>query len=421
MIREERYDVAVIGAGAAGLCAAAVCAAAGKDTVVVDREDHPGGILRQCIHNGFGLRYFKEELTGPEYAERVAEKAERTGVRFRFGTTVISIRREADNTLCLTALSAAEGVRILRAEAVILAMGCRERNRGNLAVPGSRPAGVFTAGAAQHLLNIEGILPGKKAVIAGSGDIGLIMARRLSWAGIRVEAVVEIMPYPAGLTRNIVQCLNDFHIPLLLEHSIVNILGRERVEAVEIAPLSGGMPVTERKFRIDCDTVLFSVGLIPENELSAEVGVELNPATGGPLVDSNYETSVPGIFACGNVLHVHDLVDFVSEEAEHAAQMVLRRLDGNAPGSGQSPVRVESNLKYVVPNRFLPGCDTRFAFRSLIVCDDGVLEAEQNGKILLSKRFGCVRPAEMLTLELSGSLLKESGELKFRLRKGEEK
>lgn len=420
MIQEEKYEVAVIGAGAAGLCAATVCASAGRNTLVVDREEHPGGILRQCIHSGFGLRYFKEELTGPEYAERVAEKAERAGVRFRFGTTVVSIRREENGMLAITALSAAHGVRIIRADALILAMGCRERSRGNLAVPGSRPAGVFTAGAAQRLLNIEGILPGKKAVIAGSGDIGLIMARRLTWAGIRVEAVVEIMPYPAGLTRNIVQCLDDFHIPLLLEHSLVNILGRGRVEAVEVAPLSRGVPVTERKFRIDCDTVLFSVGLIPENELSAEAGVELNPATGGPLVDSGYETGVPGIFACGNVLHVHDLADFVSEEAEHAARMVLRRLDGSSGGSGQFPVRVESNLKYVVPNRFLPGCGTRFAFRSLIVCDDGVLEAEQNGKILLSKRFSCVRPAEMLTLELPGSLLKEPGELRFRLRKGEE-
>ena len=356
MIQEEKYDVAVIGAGAAGLCAASVCASAGKSTIVIDREDHPGGILRQCIHNGFGLRYFKEELTGPEYAERVAEKAERTGACFRFGTTVISIRREGDGTLCLTALSAAEGVRILRAEAVILAMGCRERNRGNLAVPGSRPAGVFTAGAAQHLLNIEGILPGKKAVIAGSGDIGLIMARRLSWAGIRVEAVVEIMPYPAGLTRNIVQCLNDFHIPLLLEHSLVNILGRERVEAVEVAPLSGGMPVTERKFRIDCDTVLFSVGLIPENELSAEVGVELNPATGGPLVDSNYETSVPGIFACGNVLHVHDLVDYVSQEAANAGKYAAEYLqDFHAEGlsGGETkasvPILTGNGVRYTVP------------------------------------------------------------------------
>ena len=258
MIQEETFDVAVIGAGAAGLAAAAVTAEAGKSTIVIDREDRPGGILRQCIYNGFGLRYFKEELTGPEYAERVTEKAEKAGAHLRLGATVIDLKKETDGTLLLLVLSPKEGVRKIRSRAVILAMGCRERNRGNLAIPGSRPAGVFTAGAAQKLLNMEGILPGKKAVIVGSGDIGLIMARRLRWSGIKVEAVVEIMPYPAGLTRNIVQCLNDFHIPLYLEHSVVNILGRERVEGVEVAPLRDGIPQPDRKFHIDCDTVLFS-------------------------------------------------------------------------------------------------------------------------------------------------------------------
>ena len=421
MIQEETFEVAVIGAGAAGLAAAAVTAAAGKSTLVIDREDRPGGILRQCIHNGFGLRYFKEELTGPEYAERVAEQAEKAGAELRLGATVIELAKEPDGTLLLIVLSPKEGVRKIRARAVILAMGCRERNRGNLAIPGSRPAGVFTAGAAQKLLNIEGILPGKKAVIVGSGDIGLIMARRLRWSGIQVEAVVEIMPYPAGLTRNIVQCLNDFHIPLYLEHSVVNILGRERVEGVEVAPLRDGIPQTDRKFHIDCDTVLFSVGLIPENELSASVGVALNPSTGGPLVDSNYETSVPGIFAGGNVLHVHDLVDFVSEEAEHAAEMAVRRLNGETSAGETSPVTVESNLKYVVPNRFHHGRDTRFAFRSLIVSNNAELEAELNGKIIWKRHYNYIRPAEMLIVDLKAEQLKEQGELLFRLKKGEEK
>lgn len=421
MIQEETFDVAVIGAGAAGLAAATVTAAAGKKTIVIDREDRPGGILRQCIHNGFGLRYFKEELTGPEYAERVAEKAEKAGAELRLGATVIELAKEADGSLLLIALSPKEGVRKIHARAVILAMGCRERNRGNLAIPGSRPAGVFTAGAAQKLLNIEGILPGKKAVIVGSGDIGLIMARRLRWAGIKVEAVVEIMPYPAGLTRNIVQCLNDFEIPLYLEHSVVNILGRERVEGVEVAPLRDGIPQTDRKFHIDCDTVLFSVGLIPENELSSSVGVALNPSTGGPLVDSNYETNVPGIFAGGNVLHVHDLVDFVSEEAEHAAEMAVRRLDGETFAEEASPVKVESNLKYVVPNRFRHGRDTRFAFRSLIVSNNAELEAELNGTIIWKHHYNYIRPAEMLIVDLKAEQLKDCGELVFRLKKGEEK
>ncbi len=419
MIQEETFDVAVIGAGAAGLAAAAVTAEAGKSTIVIDREDRPGGILRQCIHNGFGLRYFKEELTGPEYAERVTEKAEKAGAHLRLGATVIDLKKETDGTLLLLVLSPKEGVRKIRSRAVILAMGCRERNRGNLAIPGSRPAGVFTAGAAQKLLNMEGILPGKKAVIVGSGDIGLIMARRLRWSGIKVEAVVEIMPYPAGLTRNIVQCLNDFGIPLYLEHSVVNILGRERVEGVEVAPLKDGIPQTERKFHIDCDTVLFSVGLIPENELSSSVGVALNPSTGGPLVDSSYETSVPGIFAGGNVLHVHDLVDFVSEEAEHAAQMAVRRLNGETAPDGTFPVKVESNLKYVVPNRYRNAQDTRFAFRSLIVTNDAELEAKQNGKIIWKRHYNYIRPAEMIIVDLKAEQLKEEGELIFRLKKGE--
>lgn len=418
MIQEETFDIAVIGAGAAGLAAAAETASSGKSTIVIDREDHPGGILRQCIHNGFGLRYFKEELTGPEYAERVAEKAKKAGAQFRLGTTVIEFAKEAGGTFQLTALSAKDGVRKIHAGAVILAMGCRERNRGNLAIPGSRPAGVFTAGSAQKLLNLEGILPGRKAVIVGSGDIGLIMARRLRWSGIEVKAVVEIMPYPAGLTRNIVQCLNDFGIPLYLEHSVVNIMGRERVEGVEIAPLSGGVPQTDRKFHIDCDTVLFSVGLIPENELSAGIGVQLNPSTGGPLVDSNYETSIPGVFAGGNVLHVHDLVDFVSEEAENAAKMAVRRLNGDETGTW-SPVKVESNLKYAVPNRFRHGRDTRFAFRSLVVSNDAELEAEQNGEIIWKKHYSYIRPAEMLIVDLKADLLKEPGELIFRLKKGD--
>lgn len=415
MIRRETCDAAVIGAGAAGLAAAAEIAKHPFRTVVIDREDRLGGILRQCIHNGFGLRYFKEELTGPEYADRVAALAENPNTEFKLGTTVSELRKLPDGTFELLLLSAAEGVTYLRTRAIFLGMGCRERNRGNLAIPGSRPAGVFTAGAAQRLLNIEGMLPGKSAVIVGSGDIGLIMARRLRWSGVEVRAVVEIMPYPSGLTRNIVQCLNDFDIPLYLEHGVVNIAGRERVQHVDVAPLEGGIPQLDRQFRIDCDTVLFSVGLIPENELSAQLGVELNSATGGAVVDAALQTSTPGVFAGGNVLHVHDLADFVSEESAEAGRSIARYLAGSLE-SDANPVSVEANLKYVIPNRFNRDRACTFSFRPLIVSDSATLEAELNGRLIWKRTFLWIKPAEMLKIELSAEQLNESGPLVFRLR-----
>ena len=418
MIHHDTCDAAVIGAGAAGLAAASEIAKHSYRTVVVDREELPGGILRQCIHNGFGLRYFKEELTGPEYADRVAAGAESPNTEFRFGTTVGEIRRLPDGTFELLLLSAARGVAYLRARAIFLGMGCRERNRGNLAIPGSRPAGIFTAGEAQRLLNIDGMLPGKRAVIVGSGDIGLIMARRLRWSGVEVAGVVEIMPYPAGLTRNIVQCLNDFDIPLHLEHSVVGIGGMERVEYVDVAPLDDGIPQLDRKFRIDCDTVLFSVGLIPENELSTQLGVELNPATGGAVVDANLQTSIPGVFAGGNVLHVHDLVDFVSEESAEAGRSVVRYLDGSIE-SDTNPASVAANLKYVIPNRFNRGRACTFSFRPLVVADAATLEAELNGKTVWKRKLTWVKPAEMLKAELSAEQLQESGTLVFRLKEEE--
>ncbi len=414
----EEYDIAIIGAGAAGLAAAAETAAAGRPTLVIDREDHPGGILRQCIHNGFGLRYFSEELTGPEYAERVSRRAAEAGAEFALGCTVTELAKCGDGTFELLLLSEAEGVRKIHARAVILAMGCRERNRGNLSIPGTRPAGVFTAGAAQKLLNLEGMLPGRSAVIVGSGDIGLIMARRLRWCGIEVKAVVEIMPHPSGLTRNVVQCLNDFNIPLYLEHSVIRIDGRDRVEGVDVAPLENGAPNPEKQFHIDCDTILFSVGLIPENELAAGIGVELNPATGGAMVDANYETSVPGVFSAGNVLHVHDLVDFVSEEAARAAKTALRRLAGDEPPE-RSRARAGANLKYIVPTWYFPNRKTVFSFRPLIVTNNGELTAEINGRTIWKRRLPFVRPAEMITAELDAALLSESGELTFNLKEGE--
>lgn len=398
-MNERMVDVAVIGAGAAGLAAATVTANAGCSTVVIDREKFPGGILRQCIHNGFGLRYFKEELTGPEYAGRAAGKCLDAGAELWLDHTVSNLKRTDDGLLVLDVLSAETGVTRLTAKAVMLAMGCRERNRGNLAIPGSRPAGVFTAGTAQKLLNSVGVLPGKSAVIVGSGDIGLIMARRLTWCGIKVKAVVEIMPHPSGLTRNIVQCLNDFDIPLYLGHAVVNICGKNRVSGVDIAPLADGIPQDEKTFHIDCDTLLFSVGLIPENELSVTAGVTLDLATGGAKVTSGYETDVPGIFAAGNVLHVHDLVDFVSEEAERAAKGVLQYLKKETTADN-CRAAAGKNLKYVVPGSCRAGEKQLFSFRPLIVTDGGKLTTKCGDDVVFTQRIPFVRPAEMIAVEV---------------------
>ena len=323
-MKRNEYDVAVIGAGAAGLAAAAVTAGAGASTVVIDRDVRPGGVLNQCIHNGFGLHYFKEELTGPEYAARMISRAKESGAVFRIGASVMEISSALpDGRRELSLYSKDSGVEIITARAVILAMGCRERTRGNLATPGSRCAGIYTAGLAQRMLNVEGKLPGTSAVIVGSGDIGLIMARRLTWSGIPVKAAVEIQPKPAGLARNIAQCLEDFGIPLYLSTAVTKISGKDRVESVTIAPLND--PSAERT--IECDTILYSVGLIPENELSRKAGVVLDPKTNGPVVqDGVFETTEKGIFACGNVLHVHGLADQASEEAERCAESVLRSI-----------------------------------------------------------------------------------------------
>jgi len=414
-MKTEQYDVAIIGAGAAGLSASSVTAAAGISTLVIDREATTGGVLRQCIHNGFGLRYFKTELTGPEFADLMTEKALTSGAKLALEQTVTQLKRLDNGRFMLQLLSKADGVRAIEAKAVMLTMGCRERNRGNLSIPGTRPSGVFTAGTTQKLLNIYGYLPGKNAVIVGSGDIGLIMARRLQWCGMSVKGVVEIMPFPSGLTRNIVQCLDDFNIPLWLEHSVVNICGKDRVEGVDIAPLVHGVPDTSRKFHVDCDTLLFSVGLVPEMELAIQAGVELNPATGGAVVDGNYETNVPGIFSAGNVLHVHDLVDFVAEEAERAGHKVLERLQGNRC-DGKAKASVNSNLKYVVPSFYCKDQTTIFAFRPLIVADKCVLTATLGGKEIVRKKLQFIRPAEMISIELPGELLTGS-DIAFDLQK----
>ncbi|MGE5553121.1 MAG: NAD(P)/FAD-dependent oxidoreductase [Betaproteobacteria bacterium] len=345
MIPWTQVDVAIIGAGPAGLAAAIAARQAGAGRVVVlERLGEPGGILPQCIHNGFGLHVFKEELTGPEYAARFVARAQEAGVEFWLNTMVLSLSPDRK----LSALGP-DGLVHLQAGRVVLAMGCRERTGPNILLGGARPAGVFTAGTAQRLVNIEGYLPGREVVVVGSGDIGLIMARRMTLEGALVKAVVELLPYPGGLARNIRQCLEDFGIPLRLAHATLAVEGRRRVTGVVIAPLGGdGHPDTARLERIPCDTVLLSVGLIPENELSRQAGLELDPRTGGPTVNERGETSIPGIFACGNVLQVHDLVDYVTAEATAAGRWAGSGEQSGGAGLALVPA---GNARYVVPQR----------------------------------------------------------------------
>ena len=401
MSSARRYDAVVIGGGSAGMAAALAIREAGLTAAILEREPFLGGILMQCIHSGFGIHEFKEDLTGPEYAERFIGKVVGAGIDSYLDTTVMQIHSEAGRREIL-ACSKRYGVVRLSAGAVVLAMGCRERNRGNIAIAGTRPAGVFTAGLAQRLVNIEGCIPGRRAVIIGSGDIGLIMARRLTMVGCKVLAVVEIQPYPSGLVRNIVQCLNDFSIPLHLGHVVSRISGRDRVESVDVAPLVEGRPDLARGFRLECDTVLLSVGLIPENELSRAAGVPINGDTGGPTVDANLMTGVEGIFACGNVLHVHDLVDFVSEESRRCGERVAVFLRGEAGGAGASELKVRAgaNVRYVVPNACEAGRENVLFFRPMVVKNDALMEVTVDGTVVRRKRYPHVQPSEMIRLAL---------------------
>ncbi len=344
------YDLVVVGAGPAGLAAAHAAWQSGlRHILLVERDKEPGGILNQCIHNGFGLHYFKEELTGPEYAGRFIRLLRETGVELCLDTMVLEITRDRRVHM----VSKADGYRIIAAKSVILAMGCRERTRGAITIPGSRPAGILTAGAAQRYVNMEGYMVGRRVVILGSGDIGLIMARRMTLEGAKVLGCVELMPYAGGLTRNIVQCLDDYHIPLYLSHTIIDIQGQTRVEGVTVAKVDENhSPVKETAFTLACDTVLLSVGLIPENELSRQAGIALDPRTGGALVDEKTQTLLPGVFACGNVLHVHDLVDFVTEEGIRAGKAAAAFVaGGETKATGQLTVEAGQGISYTVPQR----------------------------------------------------------------------
>lgn len=405
-MKDLYFDSVVIGGGAAGMAAALELAASGFSCAIVEREEGLGGILTQCIHNGFGLIEFNEELTGPEFAERIEEKLAGTGITVYSGATVMEMDARNDQKT-LYCYSAKWGVLRLGCRAIILAMGCRERNRGNIRIPGDRPAGVYTAGLAQRLVNIEGYIPGKDIVIIGSGDIGLIMARRMSWVGCKVHAVVEILPYPSGLTRNIVQCLHDFSIPLYLSHLTTRIIGKDRVEGVEISPIENGALQPEKAFTIPCDTVLLSVGLVPENELSRTAGVELNPMTGGPVVDSMLMTNVPGVFACGNVLHVHDLVDYVVEEARRTGAFTAGWLKGKRPGK-EAKVKAGANVRYTAPGRVDLKSGTKIYLRTFIVKNDAVLEVKVNNLVIKSIRKNHIQPSEMIALELSAKDLQQA-------------
>jgi thioredoxin reductase len=393
------FDSIVIGGGASGMSAAHRISERGHSVAIIDREEYLGGILLQCIHSGFGVHEFKEELTGPEYAERHTARLAKSNAAVYTSTTVVDITDDENGMHVLT-FSSKYGVLSFDTKSVVLAMGCRERNRGNIGIPGTRPSGIFTAGLAQRLINIDGFIPGKRAVIIGSGDIGLIMARRLTWSGSVVSGVIEILPYPSGLSRNISQCLNDFGIPLYLGHTVSRISGKDRVCGVEVTPLDQGKPIAGKSFTIDCDTILLSVGLIPENELSKKAGVLINHDTGGASVDSRFMTSKKGIFACGNVLHVHDLVDNASLEAKICGGFVSEYLEDDEFDCEQNRVIAGANVIYVIPNQYSPERDNLLFLRSFIVKNDARLIISAGGNVVKVKKLLHVQPSEMIDVML---------------------
>ena len=406
-------ELVIIGGGPAGMSAAISAYENGiRDIIILERDDSLGGILRQCIHNGFGLHKFKEELTGPEYAYRYEKRIKELSIRVKLNTMVLEITRDKK----VIATNSEDGIFEIEAKAIILAMGCRERAKGALNIAGSRPAGVYSAGTAQKLVNVKGYMPGREIVILGSGDIGLIMARRMTLEGARVKAVCELMPYSSGLARNIEQCLNDFNIPLRLSHTVVELHGDERLTGVTVAQVDENrQPIKETYEYIPCDTLLLSCGLIPENELTKGIGVELSSVTNGSIVDQNRETCVEGVFSCGNALHVHDLVDYVSEEAEIAGRGAADYIKGINKKTAFIPISTDGKIRYTVPQRVTESKDINLYFRTSGLYRNVKINIYADERLVLSKKKQRIAPSEMESLKLGKNILEGVSELRLEL------
>ena len=412
-MERKHIDLVIVGGGPAGMSAAVAAYESGiRNLLILERDSHLGGILCQCIHNGFGLHRFGEELTGPEYAWKYEKKVRELNIPYLLDTMVLDITPDK----VITATNCRDGVFQIRAKAVILAMGCRERAKGALNIAGRRPAGIYSAGTAQKYVNLKGYMPGKNVVILGSGDIGLIMARRMTLEGAKVHAVCELMPYSGGLARNIEQCLNDFNIPLRLSHTVVEIHGKERLEGVTIAKVDENRrPIPETREYIPCDTLLLSVGLIPENELSKTAGVALDRITGGAEVDQDRQTNVDGIFACGNVLHVHDLVDYVSEEAEIAGRSAAAYIANAAVDSTCVTLKTDGKIRYTVPQRITGKKDVTVYFRVADVYRNAKIVVKNGDTVVYSKKKMKLAPGEMESITLSPAQFENATQLSFAL------